>query len=593
MSISSSMLAAISRLEPSLTKAVMRERPDADRQSVKVAALAGLATAGVAILNVLDPQLSRPTRSAIDSLGEGLRGLVGEEKVRIDHVILEAGVVAQARREILGAIWTNAPTALVLAYNLCGEADLKKMLALKNGPFGPSNGISAVLSERLAGPDRARNIMMETLWLAEALADSAVSPSTSSPQAASKGIATSTKNTSGQSSTAIHSNAINDTWHRQAVLELDNGHFDVNLWHEAMISAHNDKAEARTLYAEKRASQLRSSPTKQRSATEEFLAAGGKVLKPPAVAKPLSTAGSAIPAADETREKLAVTGRKIAFATISSLFKGVVITCRQYADGPYWSRVFPVGPVLSELENLDSQARQYKEIFELSDALKRYSVAILNKLGARDVRPISEAIETELPIATSAAMSRSGLERSKIVFVNFHSSAIVQPAKPSPEPTTQSGSTSSQQLEPARQSATTEVSVDEDAIYTAIFNELENKTYDKGLWTRLFAECNGDETKTKVMYIKRRAKILVDNEIKKPISSIRQESSHQEQESNRRALDAQKNTSERDSILLDFQDRGWKISHDGIKWTFSKGQLSHNAWTAEDIKRFWLSNKRN
>jgi hypothetical protein len=355
----------------------------------------------------------------------------------------------------------------------------------------------------------------------------------------------------------------------------------------------NDKAEAGIQYVEKRAIQLRSSPPNRLSATDQFLAAGGKVAKPPAVAKSLSTAGSAIPAADKTREKFAVTGSKIAFATISSLFKGVVITCRQNAEGPYWSRVFPVGPVLSELESLDSQARQYKEISELSDALKRYSVAILNKLSAKDVRPIGEAIETELPIATSAAMSRSGLERSKIVFVNFHLSAIVQPAKPTPEPTNQSGSASSQRLESAHQSTTTKVSVDEDAIYTAIFNELENRTYDRGLWTGLFAECSGDETKTKVLYIKSRAKILMNNEIAKPISNTRQEVSRHEQELNRRSPDAQQNTSERDSMLSDFQDRGWKISHDGIKWTLSKGQLSHNAWTAEDIKRFWFSNKQN
>ncbi len=51
--------------------------------------------------------------------------------------------------------------------------------------------------------------------------------------------------------------------------------------------------------------------------------------------------------------------------------------------------------------------------------------------------------------------------------------------------------------------------VDEDAIYAAIANELESRTTDKGLWTRLFAECDGDENRTKVAYIKLRAAKLI------------------------------------------------------------------------------------
>ena len=50
--------------------------------------------------------------------------------------------------------------------------------------------------------------------------------------------------------------------------------------------------------------------------------------------------------------------------------------------------------------------------------------------------------------------------------------------------------------------------IDEDAIYTAIAIELETGSIDKGLWTRLFAECDGDENRTKVAYIKRRAEGL-------------------------------------------------------------------------------------
>lgn len=47
--------------------------------------------------------------------------------------------------------------------------------------------------------------------------------------------------------------------------------------------------------------------------------------------------------------------------------------------------------------------------------------------------------------------------------------------------------------------------LDENAIYAAIGIELETGATDKGLWFRLYAECEGDENKTKAAYIKQRA----------------------------------------------------------------------------------------
>ena len=49
------------------------------------------------------------------------------------------------------------------------------------------------------------------------------------------------------------------------------------------------------------------------------------------------------------------------------------------------------------------------------------------------------------------------------------------------------------------------VAIDEDAIYEIVANEMESGKTDKGLWTRLFAQCDGDENKTKAAYIKHRA----------------------------------------------------------------------------------------
>lgn len=53
------------------------------------------------------------------------------------------------------------------------------------------------------------------------------------------------------------------------------------------------------------------------------------------------------------------------------------------------------------------------------------------------------------------------------------------------------------------------VPVDEDSAYATVAEELESGKTDKGLWTRLFAECGGDEKQTKVQYIQRRAEKLM------------------------------------------------------------------------------------
>ncbi len=54
--------------------------------------------------------------------------------------------------------------------------------------------------------------------------------------------------------------------------------------------------------------------------------------------------------------------------------------------------------------------------------------------------------------------------------------------------------------------------IDEDAIYEIVGNEIDEGRVEKGLWTRLFAEMDGDENKTKAAYIKRRAEKLIATE---------------------------------------------------------------------------------
>jgi len=53
---------------------------------------------------------------------------------------------------------------------------------------------------------------------------------------------------------------------------------------------------------------------------------------------------------------------------------------------------------------------------------------------------------------------------------------------------------------------------DENEIYAQIAREIETGSEDKGLWTKLFAESDGDERKTKVLYIKHRSSKLIADE---------------------------------------------------------------------------------
>lgn len=76
----------------------------------------------------------------------------------------------------------------------------------------------------------------------------------------------------------------------------------------------------------------------------------------------------------------------------------------------------------------------------------------------------------------------------------------------------------------------TAIQMDEDAIYATVADELESGKTDKGLWTRLFAECGGDENQTKVQYIKRRAEKLMAAEVARRELFAIQEAERQRQE---------------------------------------------------------------
>ncbi len=93
-----------------------------------------------------------------------------------------------------------------------------------------------------------------------------------------------------------------------------------------------------------------------------------------------------------------------------------------------------------------------------------------------------------------------------------HDPASQSPSAPAPDTDRQVGEQAqSGNVASARQSP----DVDEDAIYAAIASELKTGATMEGLWTRAFAECDGDENRTKALYIKRRAETLIAEERKR------------------------------------------------------------------------------
>lgn len=88
-------------------------------------------------------------------------------------------------------------------------------------------------------------------------------------------------------------------------------------------------------------------------------------------------------------------------------------------------------------------------------------------------------------------------QQTNLAKVDDGESARFWPSEPSSEP---------------RPSTLPVFMVDEDRIYAGIAKELKEEVADKGLWTRLFAECDGDERRTRVLYIRQRANRLISAE---------------------------------------------------------------------------------
>ena len=92
-------------------------------------------------------------------------------------------------------------------------------------------------------------------------------------------------------------------------------------------------------------------------------------------------------------------------------------------------------------------------------------------------------------------------KQTEVLYIRERADSLILAARQGPDATA---------LEPAA----TEV-LDEDAIYRRIAEEFETGTTDVGLWTRVFAQCGGDERNTEVLYIRERAQRLILAELER------------------------------------------------------------------------------
>lgn len=120
--------------------------------------------------------------------------------------------------------------------------------------------------------------------------------------------------------------------------------------------------------------------------------------------------------------------------------------------------------------------------------------------------------QPSFPDSTKVAPISSGQHAVQNATSVVQNALVATPVSSSPSnPYTgqpdQTGTEPTQQATPTSWKAADES--DEDRIYAAIAKELEDGVQDKGLWTRLFAESDGDEKQTKVLYIKQRAERLM------------------------------------------------------------------------------------
>lgn len=129
---------------------------------------------------------------------------------------------------------------------------------------------------------------------------------------------------------------------------------------------------------------------------------------------------------------------------------------------------------------------------------------------------VVDATEVIAPAIVAPASRPTFATSASPAYAPTPSNAPVRNSQSSPDTISMSTSTTSPEAAPSSTLQTSQqapavapIAFDEDAAYEVVANEMESGKTDKGLWTRLFAELDGDEKKTKIAYIKQRAEKLM------------------------------------------------------------------------------------
>lgn len=146
---------------------------------------------------------------------------------------------------------------------------------------------------------------------------------------------------------------------------------------------------------------------------------------------------------------------------------------------------------------------------------KRVRVTFENCVREDDPMVLTKTANVSIPQGAAAMDASRFEERSTATGTKSLETAVPQQSLSSQAPPT---------------TIATAIQTDEDTIYATVADELESGNTDKGLWTRLFAECGGDENQTKVQYIKRRAEKLMAAEVARYELFTIQEAERQRQE---------------------------------------------------------------
>ena len=111
----------------------------------------------------------------------------------------------------------------------------------------------------------------------------------------------------------------------------------------------------------------------------------------------------------------------------------------------------------------------------------------------------------------------------------------------------------------------------EHKLYEQIWREIEENKTDVGLWAKCFATCDGDENKTKALYVNKRVLVLKENLQKQLLDQEREARVHkQAEEASTESRDVHSSDSKRNiEQLLCYKQHHWSDDHRTHKKTLT------------------------